>query len=347
MQRMKAPVVCMFLGSLAVADFPIAIPPSPLPAGIATIYGVGIDSTSSNALEIKRLTGATYYAGIASSASLTETTDSGLALRYSLVYSPNDRPYRTNAGIRLPIVPDGWAKNLSKVEAIEFDIKAATPGCRVQLRIGSGLYPEEAVDSGVELGSNAIELTTEYKTVSVSTPDMFVPIWYPDTRKDSLGWTPMFLHGDVITTYPVKLAIAPAVASLKFGLQLDGIWNTDGTGFKATSNASATISNTFTIRNVVLVGWGFDSSNVSVVRPIRSNGALLASYRSGLLLSYAVTGPSALVEVRNLSGMRLASFLKDAKVRNLSLPLNLARGTYVVSVQGTGARQTALLNVAR
>jgi hypothetical protein len=60
-----------------------------------------------------------------------------------------------------------------------------------------------------------------------------------------------------------------------------------------------------------------------------------------------VDGTSAQIDVRSLDGARIASFREAASAQNLSLPVALSRGTYLVSVQGSMARQVALLSVVR
>lgn len=73
-----------------------------------------------------------------------------------------------------------------------------------------------------------------------------------------------------------------------------------------------------------------------------------AHYAHGLVLSYALDGAShSKIEVLRLDGTKIATFVHGAQASNLSLPLNLARGTYLAVVQGGGQKLVAPFAVAQ
>jgi hypothetical protein len=232
----------------AFADIPVSIPAA---ADISTTYSTGVDATSANALKIKTLCGATYYAGVASSASLTETSQGELSLKYSLVYSASDGngKYGTSTGILLPLTPAWSIEDLSMTSAIEFEIKAATAGVTTHLLIGSNLYPTDVAAENASLVSPASDpLTTTYTKVTIPMTALVMPTWMISADGAGVGW---LADG---TTYTI--GIAKAVKNLNIQPILDAAWGGTpaGTAFKTTAAAQVAINNTITIRNVVLKG---------------------------------------------------------------------------------------------
>ncbi|MEN9354781.1 MAG: hypothetical protein RL318_2106 [Fibrobacterota bacterium] len=74
---------------------------------------------------------------------------------------------------------------------------------------------------------------------------------------------------------------------------------------------------------------------------------LVADYRRELILSYCLESASeASIEVLRPDGKRVASFGGSARARNLTLPVRLAQGAYLVLVQGGASRFVAPLAVA-
>jgi len=71
---------------------------------------------------------------------------------------------------------------------------------------------------------------------------------------------------------------------------------------------------------------------------------ILATYRDGLQLSYSLPG-AAQIEVLRLDGSLVASHAGAATVQNLSIPVKLTRGTYLVVVRGGGQVRSATLPV--
>ncbi len=65
----------------------------------------------------------------------------------------------------------------------------------------------------------------------------------------------------------------------------------------------------------------------------------------GLAVSFTVPGDKAQLDIVRLDGAKVASFTTAASVSNLSLPVSLQNGTYMVVVRGEGARQVVTLPV--
>jgi hypothetical protein len=237
------------LATCALADLPVAIPT--VAADVSTNYGIGVDSTSAGALQIKKLCGATYYVGKASSASLTETTQGEISLKYSLVYSAEDGngKYGTDVGIRLPITPSWDIKDLSKAESIDYEIKAATGGVTTHLLIGAkdGTYPDDVAKENAALSSPGSDpLTTAYTKISILTSTLAMPLWMESADGATVGWI-----ADSVT---YTIGISKAVQYLNIQPILDPAWNSGGASFKTTPAALAVIANTITIKNVVIKG---------------------------------------------------------------------------------------------
>jgi len=242
----KSLMVGSLLAAGAFADLPIAIP-AVTPA-VSTTYGVTLDSTSASAKQIKSLSGATFYKGVASSAGLTETTAGELSLQYSLVYSAKDGSgaYGTSVGFLIPIDAAWDIKDLSKATSISYQIKAATAGVTTHLIIGSDSYPTDVAAENASLVSPAsLALTTAYQTVSVVPgTDLAMPTWMQSADGASVGWI-----ADGVTT---TISIAKKVKDLNIQPILDAAWNSTGTGFKA--GTTAVTANTLTITNIMIKG---------------------------------------------------------------------------------------------
>jgi hypothetical protein len=227
----------------AHADLSIPIPA----ANAATRYGVSLDTASTAASTIRNLTGAVYFKGAASSASLSENSDSSLTLKYSLVYSPADGPWNTTAGVLLPLTPEWDVKDLSEMTSITFEVKVATPGLKVALHIGSDAYPVDMLMEGSDLVSNnSSSLSGTYQTVTVRPEDLLPPTWSKAVGSIYTGW---IADGVVYTT-----GIAPYVKDLNFQPVVDYAWNSTGTGFLTTTNAQIQVANSVSIRRVVVHG---------------------------------------------------------------------------------------------
>lgn len=108
--------------------------------------------------------------------------------------------------------------------------------------------------------------------------------------------------------------------------------------------------NTMMIQNVTL--WGVAAEDVcaasgmsvtdgkctvGILNRAGFKGGLKASYNNALTLSYKVSGPSASVSVVRLDGTTVASFKTASVAKNLSLPVSLSNGTYMVVVRGDKA----------
>lgn len=74
---------------------------------------------------------------------------------------------------------------------------------------------------------------------------------------------------------------------------------------------------------------------------------LQVRYTSSPVVSYAVKGDEAQLDVLRLDGSRVYSGSFPVVARELPVPVALLPGTYLVSVRGDGARQTAVLNVVQ
>jgi hypothetical protein len=114
---------------------------------------------------------------------------------------------------------------------------------------------------------------------------------------------------------------------------------------------------TFGITNIKL--YGMDSTDLAAAIAAavpgsgiaaRSLGAhhLLASYNKGLVLSYQLTEASkAQIDVLRMDGSKVASFSAAATATNLSLPVSLSHGTYIVNVRGGKSNFVTPLAVIR
>jgi hypothetical protein len=244
----KSLMMGSLLAAAAFADLPITIPT--VAADVSTTYGVTLDSTSANAAQIKKLCGATFYKGVASSASLTETTLGELALKYALVYSAQDGngKYGTSIGFLVPITAAWDIKDLSKATSIDYEIKAASAGVTAHLLIGAkdGVYPATMAAENASLASGPTDpLTTSYTKVSVAAATLTTPTWMTSVEGAAVGWI-----ADGVT---YTIGTAPYVKNLNIQPILDPAWNA-GTSFKSTAAALVCINNTLTIRNIVIKG---------------------------------------------------------------------------------------------
>lgn len=97
----------------------------------------------------------------------------------------------------------------------------------------------------------------------------------------------------------------------------------------------------FEIGNVTF--WGtdsierFDASGTGIRNRVAAANGLTANYSKNLVVSYKVSGPSATVSVVGLDGATIASFQTASVAKNVSLPVSLAHGTYMVVVRGDKA----------
>jgi len=262
----------------AHANLTIAIPaPS---TDVSTIYEVGVDSTSAGAKQIKSLTGATYTTGKSSSASLTETAQGELVLKWSLVYDPADGPYGTSVGLLLPLTPAWDIKDLSIASEIDYDVKAASayPATSEQMEIGSNLYGDSAKAANAALAQPKwTALADTYQTVKVITVNMAMNSWYSGPDAATTGWTGL--------TYNV----GTAVKNLVFQPQVS--W-TSATVMKSGTSGSLYIRNVkviggeppFTLNGVGCTGTGL---NVEDFAATKSN--LAQNYLGGFWYAYADT----------------------------------------------------------
>lgn len=246
----KSLLVGSLLASAAFADYNIAIPGGT--ADVSTKYGVGADTNSTTALQIKDMSGATYYVGKASSASLTETTAGELSLKYSLVYAAADGAYGTAVGILLPLTAAWDIKDLTAMTGISYQIKVATAGLTAHLIIGSDAYPQEMKDENSALVSKATDpLTTTYATINVLPTELQSPGWAKASNALTTGWK---VDPEDVNYAAYTVGIGVAVKDLNFQPILDPAWGTGGTAFKTTAAATVCTNNTLTIKNVVIKG---------------------------------------------------------------------------------------------
>lgn len=230
------------------ADLDVPIPA----ANITTTYMVGPDTSSQAAIQIKNLTGATYYLGKASSGSLAEGPDSSLTLKYSLAYSSADGAYGTSTGILLPITPMWDVKDLSEMTSITYQVKVATPGLRIALHIGSDAYPADMAAENSDLVSAATAaLTTTYMTITVLPEELLAPAWSKAASAWATGWK---VDPNDVNFAAYTVGIGEFVKNLNFQPVLDPAWGSGGTGFKSTAAALTVINNSITIKNVQIHG---------------------------------------------------------------------------------------------
>jgi hypothetical protein len=105
------------------------------------------------------------------------------------------------------------------------------------------------------------------------------------------------------------------------------------------------LNNTIAISNVKL--FGIDATDGIKSTKSSSSSALKATYGSSLVLTYSVPGTTANIDVVRLDGSKVASFQAAAKATNLSLPVSLSHGNYLVTVRGNSSRLVSALSVAR
>ena len=223
----------------AQAQLNIAIP-APA-ADVSTTFGVGVDSTSAGAVQIKSLTGATYTTGKSSSASLTETAQGELLLKWSLVYDPADGPYGTSVSLLLPLTPAWDIKDLSMSPEIDYDVKAASafPANSVQMEIGSNLYGDSAKAENAALAQPRwTPLTASYQTVKVLTSTLAMNSWYTGSDAAITGW-----YDPTVYTYNM----GKTVKNLNFQPQI---------GWTSATDIKSGATGTFYIRNVKVIGVG-------------------------------------------------------------------------------------------
>jgi hypothetical protein len=81
----------------------------------------------------------------------------------------------------------------------------------------------------------------------------------------------------------------------------------------------------------------------SVVR----NLGLKASYHNSLLVSFKTESSTANVDVLGLNGTKIAGFKTAGTVNNITLPVSLRKGTYVVAIRAAGKTQVVPMVVAQ
>ena len=95
-----------------------------------------------------------------------------------------------------------------------------------------------------------------------------------------------------------------------------------------------------------VVPWGTPSRCREGVKGAGARGGSIhASYQNDLVVSYSVPGTKAHLEIVRLDGSKVASFPVSASATNLSLPVALRNGTYLVVVRGQGSSQSVTLPV--
>jgi len=165
----------------------------------------------------------------------------------------------------------------------------------------------------------------DYNTadICVALKDLQQPDWYTDSVVNKAGGT-----------------IAPFTANdvTKF------LWEMKIVNQKSTDIASATASSVW-ITNVRLYGAKVPDGISSA--KVRGAAALSASYNRGLVLSYALEGAqNARIDVVSLDGSKVASFTRsETSAKNLSLPVTLSQGTYLVVVKGGKSNLVAPVSV--
>jgi hypothetical protein len=227
--------------------------------------------------------------------------------------------------------PDG-SLALPSLTAVSFDLYAGAalasvvPGAdfdavrvrRIAFKISKASVGDAQAYS-VDIPASAA-LSTTSNSFCVDVSQLHQPGWYVKDK----------LEGKVVPFAPDDLT------KLSWEIKIED---------QADSTVHATsVPSTFGVANVKL--YGVDPAGIRAAGG-RTSTALRASYSNGLHLSYRVDGPGARIEVRHLDGSHVASFQEAAAVQDLSLPLSLSRGTYVVTVRGMRARQAAVLSVAR
>lgn len=167
-------------------------------------------------------------------------------------------------------------------------------------------------------------------TICIDIDSLKQPDWY--TKKN--GVTPFSPSKISQLAWEIKVADQgnPAihtVDSVAYGITNIKLYGIDSAGL------AAAIINADTSKSAIAV---------------RSLGAhhLLASYNKGLVLSYQLTGATkAQIDVLRLDGSKVASFSAAASASNLSLPVSLSHGTYIVNVRGGKSNFVAPLAVLR
>lgn len=160
------------------------------------------------------------------------------------------------------------------------------------------------------------ELTGEPQTICVDAAQLKQPSWY--TGK--VGVTPF---------------AATDVKQISWALKIQK----DGWLSAATSKIA--------IKSVKVYGAAdyFPAVGVKGISARGTKGLVAEMTTKGLAVSFTVPGDKAQLEVVRLDGAKVASFTTAASVSNLSLPVSLQNGTYMVVVRGEGARQVVTLPV--
>jgi hypothetical protein len=301
------------------AQLDIAIPaPS---ADVSTTYGVGVDSISAGAVQIKALTGATYTVGKSSSASLTETAQGELVLNWSLAYDPADGPYGTSVSLLLPLTPAWDIKDLSASPEIDYDVKAASafPAINEQMEIGSNLYGDSARINNAALAQPKwTTLADTYQTVRVTTSSLSMNSWYSGPDAATTDWNSQ--------TYQ----IGKAVKNLIFQPQVN--W-TSATVMKSGTTGTLYIRNvivhSFEEGNPYPGGVGCTGTGFTVEDFLQIKSNLAQNYLGGSWYAYADTSSDP-------------AKLNDSSVGSSTILLPAGDSTWVPSAT-YGALMTATL----
>lgn len=208
----------LLFSAAAFARFDIPIP-APT-ADISTTYGTTLDSTSTNAVAIKALCGATFFKGVSSSASLTETTDSALALKYSLVFSALDGPkasgntYGTTAGFLIPMDASWDIKDLRKADTFHIQMKALTGAPSFKFIANSKHYPYSVDSAKAALTAlPEVALSQTYQQFDIPASKLAMADWYTGPHSASTKWLADTAAGDTfgIAQYVEALNIQPVL----------------------------------------------------------------------------------------------------------------------------------------
>jgi hypothetical protein len=118
--------------------------------------------------------------------------------------------------------------------------------------------------------------------------------------------------------------------------------------------------NTFGIQNVSLYGLTQAEAAAAIVEAcaggkcdgtgvnsVVRNLGLKASYHNGLLVSFKTESSTANVDVLSLNGSKIAGFKTAGTVNNVTLPVSLRKGTYVVAIRAAGKTQVVPMVVAQ
>ncbi len=107
----------------------------------------------------------------------------------------------------------------------------------------------------------------------------------------------------------------------------------------------AVAANTSAIEVADVRLWGLSTVGIESPASRPARGALRASYRGELTLSYSLPGTGADIEIIGLDGSRIASFRAGAKEASLRKKIPMRPGTYLVVAKGDGVREVGVFAV--